>query len=134
MGFKAEVSTFWSFIHGLFREKDGTPSVTRTLLIVFSYFDMWVIWRILYHVLHMQDAAMVGVWLANLPMLIGALIALASFPYAVNRGTTTVSDLASMIGKKAPQTDTEQKVADVVTTHTTVATSTTVPAADPTKG
>lgn len=133
MGFKAEVNTFWSFVHGLFREPDGTPSVTRTLLILFSCFDMWVIWRIFYHLIHAKDPVLVGTWLGNLPMLIGALIALASMPYAINRGSTTMSDLATMIGKKAPQTDAEQKVADVVT-RTTVATSTTAPVADPTKG
>jgi hypothetical protein len=136
MGFKAEVNTFWSFVHGLFREPDGTPSVTRTLLILFSCFDVWVIWRIVYHLIHLKDPAIVGVWLANLPMLIGALIALTASPYAINRGTTTLSDLAGMIGKRPPQNDNVQKAADVVdqqiTTRTTVATSTA--AADPAKG
>jgi len=111
MGFKAEVSTFWSFVHGLFREPDGTPSVTRTLLITFSCFDIWIIWRIVYHLIHLKDPAMVGTWLANLPLLVGALIALTASPYAINRGTTTLSDLAGMIGKR-PQSDGVQKAVD----------------------
>jgi hypothetical protein len=99
MGFKAEVNTFWSFIHGLFREPDGTPSMTRTLMIIFSFFDVWVIWRVIYHCIHLTDNAVLGTWLSNLPMLIGALIALASMPYAINRGTTSLSDIGNMFAQ-----------------------------------
>jgi len=134
MGFKAREATVWSFFNGLFREPDGTPSVTRTLLIAFSCFDMWAIWRILYHLLHTSDNAVVSTWLGNMPMLIGALIALASMPYAINRGTTTMSDLAGMIGKKADANNSNvTKAVEVVdqqiATRTTTSTSTPVAAA-----
>lgn len=99
MGFKTVTTDFWSFFRGIFREPDGTPSMTRTLLILFSVFDMWAIWRIVYHCIHITDAAILGTWLSNPPMLIGALIALASMPYAINRGTTSLSDIGAMVAQ-----------------------------------
>lgn len=132
MGFKAASSTFWSFIHGLLREPDGAPSLTRTLLVLFSIFDIWVIWRIIYYLLRVKDSVLLGTWLGNLPMFVGALIALTASPYAINRGTTTLSDLAGMIGKR-PQTDGVQKVVDAASNQV-APTPTPVPVADPTKG
>ncbi len=133
MGFQSATRTFWSFFNGLFREPDGTPSVTRTLLILFATFDVWVIWRIVYHLIRVKDPVLVGTWLGNLPMLIGALIALASMPYAINRGSTTMSDLAGMIGKRADQQNTNvTKAVEVVDQQ--IATRTTTSTSTPTNG
>lgn len=93
-------NTILGFCNGVLREPDGTPSSTRTLLYIFSAFDMWVIWRIFYHIIHaVKDPNMLSVWLANLPMIIGALIGLAAIPYTVNRGASALSDMAGYLSQ-----------------------------------
>ncbi len=87
---------FIEFIKGLFSESDGSPSSTRVLMFLFSMFSCWIIWRILYHVFRISDPTQISIWLANLPMLIGALVALIALPYTVNKGTNTLSDVANM--------------------------------------
>lgn len=81
----------------LFSEADGvTPSSTRVLMYAFSIFACWLLWRIFYHIFRLTDPTQVSVWLANLPMLVAALIGLIALPYTVNKGTNTLSDVASM--------------------------------------
>ena len=93
-------NTFLGFCNGVLREPDGTPSSTRTLLYIFSAFDMWVVWRIIYHILHaVKDPNVLAVWLANLPMIIGALICLAAIPYTINRGASALTDMAGYLGQ-----------------------------------
>lgn len=48
----------------------------------------------------LTDIALVGVWLANLPLLIAALMGLIALPYTVNKGTSTLSDIAGLFKKK----------------------------------
>jgi hypothetical protein len=85
------------WIRRLFSEDDGvTPSSSRVLMFIFSIFSMWLDWRIFYHVFRLTDPSQVSVWLANLPMLIGAEIGLIALPYTVNKGTSTLSDVAGM--------------------------------------
>jgi hypothetical protein len=48
----------------------------------------------------------VSVWLANMPMLITALIGLIALPYGINKGTATFSDIANMMtAAKSKQND-----------------------------
>jgi hypothetical protein len=105
---------FLDFCNGLLRERDGTPSSTRTLLYIFSAFDMWAIWRVIYHVLHIKDVALLGVWLANLPMLIGALIALAALPYTVNQGFNGIANMITQL-KNGANNPKVQEVVDAAT-------------------
>jgi hypothetical protein len=95
--FKAIGNALLKFIAGILSESDGSPSSTRTLMYIFSFFSMWLIWRLFYHIIRIQDAATLSIWLSNMPLLITTLIGLISLPYAVNRGTSTLSDLAGMI-------------------------------------
>jgi TRAP-type C4-dicarboxylate transport system permease small subunit len=85
------------WIRRLFSEDDGvTPSSSRVLMFIFSIFSIWLDWRIFYHVFRIQDTTAISVWLGNLPMLIGAEIGLIAMPYTVNKGTSTLSDVAGM--------------------------------------
>src|SRR5271170_7970792 len=91
------IGSVFDWIRRLFSEDDGvTPSSARVLMFIFSIFSMWLDWRIFYHVFRIQDATAVSVWLGNLPMLIGAEIGLIAMPYTVNKGTSTLSDVAGM--------------------------------------
>lgn len=86
-----------SWIRRLFSEDNGTtPSSSRVLMFIFSIFSIYLDWRIFYHIFRLNDTAQLGVWLANLPMLIGSEIGLIALPYTVNKGTSTLSDVASM--------------------------------------
>ena len=65
----------------------------------FSLLTAAILWRIVAHVLQLTDIALVGVWLANLPLLIAALCGLIALPYTVNKGTSTLSDIAGLSKK-----------------------------------
>lgn len=85
------------WIRRLFSEDDGvTPSSSRVLMFIFSLFSIWLDWRIFYHVFRITDPTAISIWLGNLPMLIGAEIGLIAMPYTVNKGTSTLSDVAGM--------------------------------------
>jgi hypothetical protein len=65
-------------------------------MFIFSIFSIWLDWRIFYHIFRITDTTAISVWLGNLPMLIGAQIGLIALPYTVNKGTSTLSDVAGM--------------------------------------
>jgi len=43
------------------------------------------------------------IWISGLPFVIGALAALSASPYAVNKGASTVSDIAATLATKGTQ-------------------------------
>jgi hypothetical protein len=85
------------YLLGLISEADGTPSSTRFLMFIFSFFSMHLIWRCFYHIFTLHDQTLVTVWLSNMPMLITTLIGFIALPYGINKGTATFSDIANMI-------------------------------------
>jgi len=94
------------WLHALVSEPDGTPSSTRVLMFVFSAFSMHLIWGCFRHIYTLTDPMQVSVWLANMPMLITALIGLIALPYGINKGTATFSDIANMMtAAKSKQND-----------------------------
>jgi hypothetical protein len=44
---------------------------------------------------------MVSIWLANFPLILTALMGLIALPYALNKGATSLSDIATMIANAA---------------------------------
>jgi hypothetical protein len=88
-----------NWIKAAFSEK-GQPSSSRLLMAVFSVFTMAVIWKILGHLLKLSaggNAAMLAVWLTNLPLIISSLCLLVALPYTVSRGTSAISDIAQFV-------------------------------------
>jgi len=117
-----------AFVRGLISEPSGEPSSTRVLMFLFSFFTMWVVQRIIYHVTHLTDVAMVSVYLSNLPIVLTALIGLIAAPYAINKGTASFSDIASMITaakQKDPTTSLTELKAELTDPTTPPATATT---------
>lgn len=86
-----------TWIRGVLSEPDGTPSSTRVLMYIFSFFSMWLLWRCFYHIFRLTDATLVTIWLSNMPMLVTTLIGLIALPYGINKGSATFSDIANMI-------------------------------------
>jgi hypothetical protein len=97
-------------------------------MFLFSFFTMWVVQRIIYHVTHLTDVAMVSVYLSNLPIVLTALIGLIAAPYAINKGTASFSDIAAMITaakQKDPTTSLTELKAELTDPTTPPATATT---------
>ena len=80
-------------------EKDGTPSASRVLMFIFSFFTMAVIVTILHHVYYMTDVNRVGLWLNAFPYILFALASLIVLPYTVNSGRGGLGDIAQIIGQ-----------------------------------
>ena len=95
----ADKKGFMNFVKGLMCESDGTPSSTRVLMYIFSFFTIWVLGFIIRHIFYLEDVNKLTIWLSNLPLLIAALIGLISLPYTINRGATSMSDIANMIAQ-----------------------------------
>lgn len=67
---------------------------------VFAVFTMVVLRKIFAHPLTLGEAgnaAMLGVWLSNLPLIIASLRLLIGLPYSVNRGRNAISDIAAFV-------------------------------------
>jgi uncharacterized membrane protein len=92
-----------NFIKGLLSEPDGTPSCARLLMCVFSLATIRLMFVVTRHLLEQKDATVISIWLANVPLIIGALVALITAPYVVNKGTSTFTDLAGMITSRRQQ-------------------------------
>jgi hypothetical protein len=96
-----------SYAHSLLSDSDGTPSSTRVLMYLFSLFSMHLLWGCFRHIYTLTDTMQVSVWLTNMPMLITALCALIALPYAINKSSITLSDIAAMMtnvkNPKAPK-------------------------------
>lgn len=86
-----------TFVRDLLSEPDGTASSTRTLMYIFSFFSIWVIKKVVIHILAVTDAAILSIWLANLPLIMTALMGLIVLPYTVNKGSGLLNDVASMM-------------------------------------
>lgn len=97
MDFKGGVKKTFSWMRAVVSEPDGSPSSTRVLMYIFSFFSMHLIWRCFYHIFTLHDQTLVTVWLSNMPMLITTLIGFIALPYGINKGTATFSDIANMI-------------------------------------
>jgi hypothetical protein len=90
------VSGILGFVKGLL--SDGTePSSTRFLMVVFSFATVRILFLVIHHLTELKDIGLLGIWLGNLPLLIASLIGLISTPYAINRGVTSLNNVASMI-------------------------------------
>jgi hypothetical protein len=87
------------FLREAFSDK-GQPSSARLLMGVFSLFSMFVLWRIISHMLRLSDTGhndTLTIWLSNLPLLITSLCVLIALPYSVGKGAGAISDLANMV-------------------------------------
>ena len=86
---------------------NGDPSSTRVLMFIFSFFTMHLIWRCFYHIYQLTDLAIIGIWLANMPLLITSCMGLISLPYALSKGTSAITGIAnSMANVKTSNTQT----------------------------
>ena len=87
---------FW---RGVFSD-DGEPSSSR----IFTAFLVLVVSGLLagvvYHVCHLTEPTILGLWLTALPYLVGVMIAFMTALYFVNRGSGTFSDLLSLFRKQ----------------------------------
>jgi hypothetical protein len=100
---KEKFNALLALMRSAISEDDGSISSTRILMFFFSFLTAAIIWRIVAHVLRLTDIALVGVWLANLPLLIAALMGLIALPYTVNKGTATLSDIAGLFRRDQPK-------------------------------
>jgi hypothetical protein len=85
------------FISGMFREKDGTPSSSRVFLFVAAVFVGALLWRLFGYLMHLQDATILGVWLANLAIIIAALVGFILLPYGTNQASGAVTSGAQAV-------------------------------------
>lgn len=95
---KESIDRVLKFIGGLFSD-NGSPSSSRVLTFILAVFDMIVIWGIFRYLKTVHDPMLVASWMGNLPMVIGALTALAALPYTVNRGTNALSDIMGAVAQ-----------------------------------
>ena len=91
------LAVFLRWLRGVLSEADGTPSASRFLMFLFSVFSMMVIGWIVYHITYITDVVIIGIYLANLPLLITSLLGLIALPYGINKGSSTFSDIANMM-------------------------------------
>lgn len=97
MGIKSTVSGFVDFCKRMLSESDGSPSSSRCLMFIFAFFSMWTIQRVVEHTFKLTDPTIVALYMSNIPMLITTLMGLIALPYGINKSTTTMSDIATMI-------------------------------------
>lgn len=107
---KLPLPRFLNWLRGVLSEPDGSPSSTRVLLFAFSIFSMWLITKCFNHIFQLQDLTQLGIWLANMPMLITTLMGLISLPYAINKSSSTFSDIAASIANANKQVTPPQVV------------------------
>lgn len=85
-----------TFIREVFSD-DGAPSSSRILTFILSLASLGIVVGVMYHVCHIVDASTLGLWLTALPSIIMALIGLSAAPYAINRGTGSISDVINSL-------------------------------------
>jgi hypothetical protein len=108
--------------------ENGSPSSTRFLMVLFSFATVRVIFIVVHHLVALTDSGILSIWLGNLPLLITSLIGLIATPYAINRGTASLSSIANMvIGAKSGTQITDPTPPVTKTDSVTVATTTTTP-------
>lgn len=87
-----------SFVRGVFSDGD-VPSSSRILTFALSVGTFVLLAYVIRHVCAIKDTAALALWLTSLPIVIGALIGFSAAPYAINRGSGTVTDILSSLRK-----------------------------------
>lgn len=88
------------FLRGVFSDGD-IPSSSRILTFSLCIGTFVLLACLVHHVCTIKDTAALALWLTALPLLIGSLIGFAAAPYAINRGSGTVTDILSSLKKQA---------------------------------
>ena len=92
------LTSFANFIKGVFSDGD-VPSSSRILTFALCVANFALIAASVRHVCAIKDTAALALWLTSLPLIIGALIGFSAAPYAINRGSGTVTDILSSLRK-----------------------------------
>jgi len=82
--------------------EDGEPSCGWILTVWLSFSSMSLIWWMVTRMMKLPPSQL-QIWISGLPFVIGALAALSASPYAVNKGASTVSDIAATLATKGTQ-------------------------------
>lgn len=90
----------WSFLGKAFSE-NGSPSSSRITSTWLSLSSMALIWFIVRHML-LQPVDKLGVWMSNLPLVIGALATFSTAPYGIGK-------IAGMFKKEDKKDDSENE-------------------------
>lgn len=87
------------FFADAMRDDDGAPSSSRILMFSFSISTIVLLFMIFTHLFRMKGDPIVGVWLANLPIIIASLVSLIAAPYLINQGANFGSNVADSISR-----------------------------------
>ena len=71
---------------------NGQPSSARVLSFILSIWSMGLIAWSVRHTMALRDGEL-QTWVSGLPLIIGALTAFAAWPYALGKGSSTLSDI-----------------------------------------
>jgi hypothetical protein len=69
-------------------------------MFLFSLFTMGALGSIVHHMIRIQDAAVLVIWINAFPGIVTVLIGLIVTPYTVNRGLSTVSSVLTAVQNK----------------------------------
>ena len=89
-----------SFIRGVFSDQ-GEPSSSRILTFVLAIAVVVFLGGVFRHICRLTDATQLGLFLSNLPLIIGALIGLMAAPYTINKASGSVSDIIGSLKRGA---------------------------------
>lgn len=81
-------------------ESDGKLSSSRIRGIWWDVIVAALLISIVWHLVHLSDAARLSIWVSNLPIIIFSMIALANSPYGINQAGSAISSLADVLKKK----------------------------------
>lgn len=89
---------FATFVSGVFSDGD-VPSSSRVLSFILAMATVGILIGVFRHVCLIKDTTALGMWLANIPMIIAALVGLISAPYLINRGSASITDIFTAFKK-----------------------------------
>lgn len=93
-----DLNKVWAFLGKAFSD-NGQPSSSRIISAWLSVSSMSLIWWIAHHMMQ-QPVDKLQVWMANMPLFIGALATFSTAPYGISRLSTMFNKTGNKVAEE----------------------------------